>query len=214
MNLSVILLESDTVIRQRILDALSEDLKLTLNRAANRLLPQIKNLLIDSLKQEPEYSSLKSGILRYHFGIPESNSVDEIVAKMADTLTFQNDPIKKSNTGLSGGFTLTAIKSDDISGLLSDPSAIVNDNERGYSLPWLEWLLLRNNEIIVRKYDVQIGPSPYSRTGEAIMVKSDRSWRVPAEYAGSQNNNWTTRAIERMENSILKLIQDAIENNI
>ena len=214
MNLAVTLLESDSEIRRRILDALREDISKTFSKAANKLINPIKNLLIEALKEEPEYNSLKSGLLKYHFGIPDSSVVDDLVVKMANTLTFQNYPIKISNVGLSGGFSLTAIRSEDISGLLNDPSAIMTDSERGYGLPWLEWLLLRNNEVIIRNYDVQLGPNPNSRTGQAIMVESNKSWRVPAEFAGSQNNNWTTRAVDRLENSIVKLIQEAIETSI
>ena len=85
---------------------------------------------------------------------------------------------------------------------------------KGYTLPWLEWLLLQNNSPIIKNYEVEYGASPYSRSGLGIMVPSDQDWRVPPEFAGSQDNNWTTRAVGRSEAQIYKLIQQSIEKNI
>lgn len=214
INLSLDIVESNSYIRQQILSSLSIEIDKVINKSMNIIQNNTINIINNALKQEPEYESLKSGRLRYEFGIPDSSSVDIIVDKLSRTVTINRRPIKISNLGLSGGFDVTAIENETFNGLLQDPSAVVQDNARGYSLPWLEWLLLRGNEIIVRSYDVKLGPNPNSRTGNAIMVESNRNWRVPAEFVGKNNNNWTTRAIERCENELLKMIQQTIESNI
>lgn len=41
------------------------------------------------------------------------------------------------------------MKSDDLGGVIYDDIANVTDNQ-GQSLPWLEWLLLRNNQAIIK----------------------------------------------------------------
>ena len=97
---------------------------------------------------------------------------------------------------------------------ITTEAAQVIDTKRGYSLPWLEWLLLKNNKVIVNNYDVKLGPNINSRTGNAIMVSSNNNWRVPPQFAGSQASNWTTRAIERVDKQIESIIQKAIEDNI
>lgn len=214
MNISLSILESNQYIRQKILETLS----IEINKIIDKSIPIIKNNIVNiidkSLKEEPEYQSLKSGKLRYEFGIPDDSAIDSIVSKLANTVDINKTPIRITNMGLSGGLNITAIESETFNGLLTDSNAVVQDNTRGYTLPWLEWLLLKGNEIIVRKYDVKYGPNPASRTGNAIMVESNRSWRVPPEFAGNSNNNWTTRAIERSERDILKIIQQTIESNI
>ena len=214
MNLSLDIAESNSVIRKMILDSLRVELDRVFQKSAKDLPSKIKPLLSDALKQEPEYSSLKSGKLRFEFGIPDSNSIDDVVEKIADTLTIDPSPVKISNVGLSGGFTLTAIKTNDINGIINDPSAIMEDTTRGYSLPWLEWLLFKGNQTIIKGYSVKLGPNNNSRTGNAIMVTSNSSWRVPAEFAGTVSDNWTTRAVERLELNIYKVIQSAVESNI
>jgi hypothetical protein len=47
------------------------------------------------------------------------------------------------------------------------------------------------------------------------MVETKRkSWRVPVEYIGTVRNNWITRAIDKTDEAISKLIQTEIENKI
>lgn len=214
MKFDLKIIDSNSSIRKSILDALSKEVDRTINKAIPKIQSNLSQLLIDALKQEPEYSSLKNSTLRFEFGIPDTSVVDDIVDKLAQTVSIRKKTIRITNAGLNGGFEITAIQSDNISGLTSDPSAIIQDNVRNYSLPWLEWLLLRGNEIIVRKYNVELGPSPYSRTGNALMVNSNSSWRVPAEFAGTASDNWTTRAISRIDKQILDLIHTSVENSI
>jgi hypothetical protein len=214
MNLSLKVLESDSAIRNMILDSLRIELDRTMQKSAQELPAKIKPLLSDALKQEPEYSSLKSGKLKFEFGIPDSSVIDDVVEKIANTLSINASAVKISSAGLSGGFILKAIKTDNIDGIINDPSAIMEDSIRGYSLPWLEWLLFKGNETIIKGYSVKLGPNSNSRTGNAIMVGSDSSWRVPAEFAGTISNNWTTRAVERLESTIYSIIKSTVESNI
>ena len=102
------------------------------------------------------------------------------------------------------------IKSEDISGIIHSVPATVTDTQRNYKLPWLEWLLLQANTPIIRNYEVKIGPNPNSRTGMGVMVESNSNWRVPPEFAGSEKNNWTTRAISRIENQLPKVFESNI----
>jgi hypothetical protein len=214
MKITVSLLESDSVIRQQIFQSLKQDLTNVMARSRISILDKIKIVLAQALKEEPEYSSLANGDLRLQFGIPDPTAVDQVVQKLAETVDIKMIPITISSLGLKGGFTLTALKSDDMGGVVSDSSAMVNDSARGYSLPWLEWLLYKGNEIIVRKFDVELGPNPNSRTGMAVMVGSNNNWRVPPAFVGTITNNWTTRAIDRIEKQVGDIIQKTIENNI
>jgi len=76
-------------------------------------------------------------------------------------------------------------------------------------------LLLYGGQIIVRNYRVKMGSNRASRTGMAIMVESPGdSWRVPPEFAGTSNNNWVTRALSKIDDKILDIIQLEIERKI
>ena len=174
----------------------------------------IKPLIESALKEEPEYNSLIAGQLRLEFGIPDTSKVDSVISKLADTVSITKNAIRIGPRGLSGGFTIYALKADDMGGVIADESAMVIDDTNGYSLPWLEWLLLKGNKVIVQQHEVRVGANANSRTGMAIMVKSNKGWRVPPEFVGTMRNNWTTRAVERLENEIRQLIKKEIEANV
>lgn len=213
MRLSLDLIETDSYIKDQILQILAKQVEPVLQKAANKSTPKIQNLIEEALKQEPEYSSLISGQLRLEFGIPDSSSVDNIVKKLSETAIISVNNVTIKNNGLAGGLSLTALERTSMGGLINDANALVND-VKGYSLPWLQWLLYEGNKPIIRNYEVKIGPNPASRTGMAIMVNSDKNWRVPPAFAGTINNNWVTRALDRVSNRVPKIIQENFENSI
>lgn len=208
------LLDSDSEISRAIMVALQQKLSQTFSRLSSKISNPIKDIVAQALRAEPEYASLKSGKLRYEMGIENTSNVDTVIDSLVNTLQVQSVPVSYSSRSLSGGFTLTMMKSDDLGGVINTQAAFVNDEARGYSLPWLEWLLLRGNSIIVYNYQVKIGQNPRSRTGNAIMVSSKKNWRVPTEFVGGEKNNWTTRAIAAAETLILDTIEQAVKNSL
>ena len=213
MNLSLTILESDSEIKSLILAQIKNVIDNSISKSIPKITNEIKAAVSLALKSEPEYHSLIGGEFKAQFGIPDAGQVDRVIDLMIETLKVRPAPIKVSSFGLSGGFELTMLESSDLGGVVSAPPAYVIDT-KGYSLPWLEWLCLRNNEIIVRNFDVKYGPSRNSRSGMAIMVPSANSWRVPPAFVGSVGRNWTTRAIERVEPQVYSIIQKSIEANI
>lgn len=212
MRYSVKLLDSTSSITAQILAALQENITQIINKALPRIETDLKNLVADALRQEPEYQSLLGGTLKAEFGISDSASVERIIEALTSTLNITQEQVEIGRNSLKGGFSITMMKSDDMDGVIFLDSASVVDTQRGYSLPWLEWLLYENNRPIVKNYLVDYTNSPYSRSGLAIMVPDDSNWRVPPQFAGSTRNNWTTRAISRIESNIYNTIISNIES--
>lgn len=215
MRYSIKLLESDSTIRKMILQALEEDVSKTINRAIPEIKIKIQNLLSNSIKTSNEYQSLINGRLRFEFGLPDSgNMVDKIIDTWLNNVNINMKSISINNNGLSGGFSLGMVAAD-FQDVLSLPEAQMTDTDRGYSLPWLQWLLLDGNKVLVKDYTVVFGPNPYSRTGYAIMKnESSSSWRVPAESAGTISNNWITRVIDSLSDDVSNIIIQEIEKAI
>ena len=212
MKFSLDLLENDSDIIKLILENLKNQMDNVMNKALSKITIEIKNLVKEALISEPEYSSLKAGTLRAEFGILNTGEVDGVVDAMVNTLEISNNPIKVSGRGLSGGFTLSMIRSSDINGIIGMDIAMTK-TEKGESLPWLEWLLLKGNDKIIQDYSITyINNSYRSRTGSAIMVSNPNGWRVPVNFAGTEDNNWTTRAINKISDKISKVIQTNIED--
>jgi hypothetical protein len=211
MKFSLDLLESNEQIVKLILDNLKKHLSIVFDKALPKIEKDIKSIVKEALISEPEYASLKAGTLRAEFGIQHIDNVDSVVDALVNTLNIEYNGIKVSKSNLNSKILITMVKKDDISGIIfTDIASVIDD--KGYSLPWLRWLLLEGNKVIVQNYSVNYTNSPRSRSGMALMIQSDKNWRVPTNFAGSENNNWVTRAIDRAEPEIIKTIQNTIEN--
>jgi hypothetical protein len=214
MKIDLKLLDSEADIKNKILASIKDTISEAFRRSINPLKESISRALYNAITTEPEYQSLLSGKLQYEFGIPESaQKVNEIVKIWTDHVIVEVTPVTLAGYNLKGGFTINMIQ-DDYSDVLSSSAAQIVDETRSTVLPWLEWLLLNGNKIIVKNYEVQVGPSPYSRTGLAIMKPSKQNWRVPPEFSGTSSNNWVIRALDKLDNSIPNLIQQEVEKNI
>jgi hypothetical protein len=122
--------------------------------------------------------------------------------------------MKISGNKLSGGFLVTFLDDAQLENIMNSSYGMVND-VKGYSLPWLKWLLSEGVKPIVKGYSVRLGPNKASRTGMAIMVESPSSWSVPAQFAGNKSNNWITRSINDIDdNRILSIIKEEVNKNI
>lgn len=214
MKLQLRLLESDADISNQILIAIKDILNTAFNRSIKNLKVKIPQQVKNAIISEPEYQSLISGKLQYEFGIPDATTkVNKILDIWSNNINVNIIPVTISGNRLRGGFAINMIQSD-YGDVLGDDSANVVDSKSGAVLPWLEWLLLYGNKIIINNYQVQVGPNKNSRTGLAIMVSSKESWRVPPEFAGSTDNNWITRALSKLDSTISNIIQQEIESNI
>lgn len=214
MKIELQLIDSEADIKNKILTSIKDAISEAFRRSINPLKESISRALYNAITTEPEYQSLLSGKLQYEFGIPESaQKVNEIVKIWTDHVIVEVTPVTLTGYSLKGGFAISMIQ-DDYGDVLSSAASRVVDESKSTVLPWLEWLLLYGNKIIVRNYEVQVGPSPYSRTGLAIMKPSKQNWRVPAEFSGTSSNNWVIRALDKLDNSIPNLIQQEVEKNI
>lgn len=215
MNVSFKLLDSNSDITNQILQSIRSYLQPIFNDTQKSLQKSIPNIVKTALSAEPEYNSLISGQLKYELGVPDADSrIDALFDAWSAGVSVVSKPITVRGSKLVGGFSLDLIRSD-YSDILNLPSATVTDAISGSVIPWLKWLLLDGSKILVRNYVVQLGPNPRSRTGNAIMTSAAKqNWRIPAQFAGTANNNWITRAIERLDKSLLDHIEQQLETRI
>ena len=214
MKFSLRLLESDQEITKQILSSLKFKINDVFTKAKSKILKEIKPVIESNIKSEPEYNSLIAGQLKYELGIPNAQMVDKIISIWTNNIHVENKPIKITSNQLIGGFSINMIQSD-YSDVLSSSEANIIDTNTGSVVPWLDWLLLRGGDIVVADYEVKIGPNSRSRTGMAVMVSSNENYRIPAQFAGTEQNNWVYRAISKIDNSTIQnIIQNALEKSI
>lgn len=202
MEFSIKLLESDKQIYNKILTALLPEINEFLKSRIKQLQQEFSDLIYTIITNTAEYESISRGKLKYEFGLVDSDAkLAGLLDIWSTNIVVNYQPARISNTKIISSFSVSAIKID-FSDVLYTDYALMTDNLRGYSLPWLEWLLLEGNKTIIKNQQVVFGPNRYSRTGQAIMKASTESWSVPSEFAGTINDNWITRAIFNAENDI------------
>jgi hypothetical protein len=213
MKFTCKLMNSDSYIRQNVLKLLAEEVNSVFKKSVVSIEAKIKILIKAALLEQPEYASLVNytGDLRLNFGIADVSAIDRAISEFAGSSTIEFKPVKIGNVGLSGGFILKFIPQSAIDSAISSTATIT---QKGQSLPWLSWLLYEGTAPIIRNYDIKFSSNPYSRTGGSIMIPSNKNWRVPAEYAGTVNNNWITRAIEDKDENIYRIVEQTIKDNI
>lgn len=206
MNISLSLIDNNSIIYKKILESLISEVKDYMVSKINTIKIQLPPIIRQSIISTPEYTSLINGKLKYEFGIPDSGSkLTGILDIWSNNININYKPPKISNNQIKSMFSINMIKVNFSDVLYSD-YAIVYDSLRGYSLPWLEWLLLEGNKTIVPNHEVVFGPHKQSRSGMAIMKESNKSWSVPSQFTGTINDNWITRAIDNSSNDIDNLL--------
>lgn len=209
MEITFRLLDNSKSIQDKILNAMLPEVQKMMDRGILKIKSNLPNIVRRAIENSEEYQSLQSGKLKYEFGI------DNVDSKLASLLTVWSTnisynyqkPFIRTNT-IGGSFSASMIRADFSDVLYADFAAVV-DTVRGYTLPWLEWLLLEGNKTIIKDYAVKFGPNRASRTGYAIMQSSKTSWKVPSEFAGTLNDNWITRALDRAEPEIQQMLDGA-----
>lgn len=209
MNINLKIIETDQQINKEILNALLPEITSFMNNGVNLIKRELPTLLQNAIMNTPEYSSILNGKLKYEFGIPDSSiKLNNLVDLWIENIKYPYMKPTIIGNKIKSSFEVNAVRVDFAEVLYSD-DALVIDNIRGYNLPWLEWLLLEGNKTIISKQEVVIGPNKFSRTGNALMRDSNKSWKVPSEFSGTVTNNWITRAVDGVEGNIQSLLDRA-----
>lgn len=161
----------------------------------------------------PEYKSLENGILQGEFGFKDSEAkskLNAITKQLAKSTQVDYTPLKVRGKSITGGFTISAFQADfaDILTL----SEAFQTTDKGVMLPWLEWLLLFGNKVVIFDYYFQPGKFPTSRSGQGIMVFNNKAyWRVPPQFSGTVTNNWITRTVSAYLTDIEFIVERALK---
>lgn len=212
MLFSLKLIENDAIIINNILKALAPEVDKYFKKSISNLKNSLPSVINKSIVSSPEYASILSGSLKYNFGIPDPiNKLAGLINIWSNNIQISYNSPTVIRNSIICNFSANMIKIDFSDVLYTDYASII-DNIRGYSLPWLEWLLLEGNKTIIKNQKIVFGPNKASRTGLAVMIDSTTSsWKVPSQYAGTLNDNWITRAIDSSASEIESVINKAFE---
>lgn len=193
-----------------ILKSFLPEIQSDFDRSLMEIKKALPNLVYDIVTSSEEYDSLVSGRLKYDFGIPDaSTQIAGLIRAWSTNILYDIKRPVLSGRKIIGGFSASLFKADfaDVLGMVE---AQVYDTMRGYSLPWLQWLVLDGRVPLVKNYHVELVNSARSRTKGALM-RLGGNWGVPSAFAGTIANNWITRAIDSKSSSIDLLVEKAFQ---
>ena len=202
--MSLKIVESNTEIKKRILTALLPEVSNYFTKVVNQLNNKIPPILINNITRQPEYNALLTDVnLRGQLGIIDPQArLSEIITSIDNSKVVVLNTPKISRDQIIGKFSIKMVKSD-FSDLLALSSASFV-SEGGYNIPWLKWLLIEGDSVIISDYYYQ-NRFGTGRTGFGTMRKGG-AWRIPPEYAGNITDNWITRAVDASVSEIDNLI--------
>lgn len=188
--------------KREALNEANKYLEKVIDSAIPNIHQNIQELIKEALLSSPEYFSLTAGSLMGIFGLPDGEVVRSIVENVANnTKVFSK-----------GGAFNIQVSQDDLSDILGLSGATFT-SENDYDVPWLKWLLTAGDSIVIADYRVNqtiAAVLEVSRTGLAIMTKSNKGFRVPPEYSGTESNNWITRSLDSINDDIARIIEREI----
>jgi hypothetical protein len=208
MNLKgkLIIKESNNELERRTLASSQVEIKKIFQKAKVKIHAEIINLVVEALSSCPEIQSLRSGKLRSDFGLP-NDVTEEIVYSIANStyVYFRDFQFTKATVE---NLLSVYIQPSDFKNLLNSDFAMV-ETDKGELLPWLKWLLLEGDSIIINQYHVSYGTYPTSRTGEAIMLPGS-VFKVDSQFSGTAEDNFITRALDRYEDRISEIVRTSL----
>lgn len=211
-TISIKIIESDKVIKGRIIKAMVEELNNLFKRSTGSILTEIKKLTERLLEGTPEIISLQGGKLQGAFGIrkgEEGSTTLAIVKSIAESIVIEHIVINAAKSGgkIRGGMKIY-IQPSNFGNLLSlSEGYTVFGTGGSKSIPWLRWLLTLGDKILIGDYHFE--PSSGGRSTLGTMLPPG-VFRVPPSYSGTEDDNFITRAFEKKEKEIARAINKGL----
>ena len=211
MTISIRLTDSNRSIARKVNAILAEQLNKLFRTKKQRITSEIKDAMPRWLGSQPEMQEIASdptpGSLAAQLGIERGSGGEAaraIIRAFVDSMEVSIKDVNKNT--LAGGLTINFMPST-FSSLLALPEG--HTIYEGGDLHWLQWMLFEGYSTIVVGFSYQY--SAGGRSGGGTM-KAPGSWRIPPQYAGTQDNNFITRALT--SNIAQQEIQQIIARNI
>ena len=181
------------------------------NAAAVRIANRLRQSMVMRITSSTEYIELSQSKFRGELGIPNiGDRLDAVIQQWADSISviFQTSTM----AGTLGQIKIGLI-AENYEDVLSLPEASFNYTSRKgqKTLEWLRWLLLEGSQVIVSDHQyIEDSRRGRSRTGLGIMIKRRGGWKIPVQLAGTDGDNFATRALEGIQGDIDTIIRQEL----
>jgi len=205
-EIRLIVVDSTSDLANKIGQSIASDINASISTilSTNVIEQGLEKIITNAIEVSPEYESLLNGQLQKEFGLKEAKtSLDSIINGIIREMDIEFRPFTFIGNSFIGSLTISISKSDFSDVLNVDGASYISKN--GIIVPWLNWLLLYGDNIVIGDYKIQ-----YKDNDEVFMVKSNEGWRVPPEFSGTESDNWITRSLSVVPEELEKFIYSEI----
>lgn len=216
-GISMELLGNSIDFEKMVMSALSEKMTVAVSKSIPSIKEGLKDIVYRAIEGCVEMDELRGGVLGAEFGLTSSiagEAVQNIATAVSESIFIVHE--KASSKKGVGGLTVN-IQPSDFANVLNIKGSVVSyyskKNKENVNLDWLNWLLTRGDEVIVSKFKF-VPEAGRGRTGMGRMKKGG-SWRVSPQYAGTEDDNFITRALgsKKLQKKMTSVIHKAIQKN-
>lgn len=210
------LTESIREIETKIINAMIQDLDVAILKSVPIISLAIGSEIETLIRESDIYRRLLNGDLKRHFGLTGAGEkLDSIVNNIVAHIEVKYKKLQNVGNNIIGGIEINVLRSGFVD--LITLEAAIQETEKGDKLPWLDWLLLQGNKLLIADYSIVFKPGE-GRSGAIMIYDEDGFWKVPSDASGTINNNWLTRVLfENLTlilNQMAQIIKSEIERNL
>jgi hypothetical protein len=215
ITITLKLLETVSQIEKKIIKSIAKQMDKSIRLAIPAAISDLKAFIYETVGKSSEVQSLLGGDLRGNLGLTEAKAqeaVEDISSMISQAIAVEYKAVKQRGSGFTGKLTIK-IQPSHFQNILGITGSVTSYYSIKYGtlveLDWLDWLLMRGDDIIVSNF--QFEPKSAGRSGMGVM-KIGGSWRVPPEFSGTKDDNFVTRCITTPDAK--KEISKILEKNI
>lgn len=198
----------------KLLEAMAKELNKMLRASLRVFETRVRELIEKAIKESPEYASFQGGQLQAELGVRSPNPViDSIISVLQSCVKATLNPLHVSGGSFNGGVSLM-IYTGDLAKVLAVPGASFVSENAHTEIDWLNWLLTQGDRVLIQQWEFSPGGLGRSRTGLGIMIHTKQPWRVPAQFAGTEDDNWLTRSLSKLEGPVSEALEAELGRNI
>jgi len=205
-------IQNPNQVEKDIIKAIDRHLTSKMSGIHIRIATRTSELIREELMASSETNSILSGKLRAELGVADASSeLESIFDAIAQKVKVSVKKTTSSSRGVSMHVKISAVPLDidSIAGSLGTYTT-----KKGTQIPWFKWLTTLGDRVIVRDYITETGKPRVSRTGDMIMVKGKSGWRVPPEFSGTEEDNFVTRATDKILPKLGDFIRETVEGSL
>lgn len=195
---------------KNILDGINADLKARVKSIRKPAKEKIAALIERELVASHTVKSLILGQIRHDFGLTvekAENAVISMISYMSKNIQILS---KFNKTSTTITINLLPIDKEFIESIVGGKFTSYKNGIPTGIVDWADWLITKGTQVVITGFHEETDAANSGRSGGNTIMKSGGIFRVEPQHAGTEDDNFITRAIYPKAEAILQIVFDEI----